>query len=131
MKKMLLCGVLALSCAKLFAADAPKPKIPDQVTGDEILQAWKAGKEKRDQIFKQLDANQDGVLTRKEVNNDKAFDKFDTNHDGKITYIEYNIALATMVGQGFSNADANHDGTVSKQEMLQRAAQKAQQVPHK
>ncbi len=91
-------------------------------------------------VFKETDANGDGVFTKKELldRNKKSFDKTDANHDCKITREEAKAAgrekqfdeHGKLVKKGyytckesfavqerhFAEADRNHDGKVTKEE---------------
>jgi Ca2+-binding EF-hand superfamily protein len=82
-----------------------------------------------EQMFGKVDANGDGVITRKEFEdyNNKRFDRLDANHDGKITPQEVQAALERArqryheqmrneFNRRFDAADANHDGALSKDE---------------
>jgi Ca2+-binding EF-hand superfamily protein len=82
-----------------------------------------------DRMFEQMDANHDGVVTKKEFDafHNKWFKEMDANHDGKITREEMDAAHQKMAGQmresmreqfkkRFDDADANHDGALSKEE---------------
>jgi Ca2+-binding EF-hand superfamily protein len=98
-----------------------------------------------EKMFKQLDLNHDGFVTKEEIataqarfeerlakNNPKraakTFDRMDTNHDGKITQAEVDAArTAKAVAKGktvktgrpsalFLSADANKDGVVTRAE---------------
>lgn len=77
------------------------------------------------QAFEMMDANHDGVVTRKEFDefHDKRFKEMDANHDGKITREEMEAMHKKMGEQAgehfkkrFEEADANHDGALSKEE---------------
>jgi Ca2+-binding EF-hand superfamily protein len=80
-------------------------------------------------MFDMMDANHDGVVTKKEFDNfhDKWFKEMDANHDGKITREEMDAAHQKMAEQmrgqmreqfkkHFAEADANHDGALDKEE---------------
>lgn len=85
-------------------------------------------------MFKKLDANGDGAISRKEFNafNAKHFKELDTNKDGKLTPEELQGGHKQGMGQGdagamhgdgtthldqrFNAADANHDGGLDREE---------------
>ncbi len=82
-----------------------------------------------DRMFDEMDANHDGVVTKKEFDayHDKRFKELDANHDGKITREEMEAARTKMMGQmreqmreqlkkRFDEADTNHDGALTKEE---------------
>lgn len=75
-----------------------------------------------ERMFDNMDANHDGVVTRKEFDafHDKWFKEMDANHDGKITREEMQAARKNMMEQHlkqrFDEADANHDGALTKEE---------------
>jgi Ca2+-binding EF-hand superfamily protein len=105
-----------------------------------------------EKMFKQLDLNHDGFVTRDEVATskarfdertsksapkraEKAFDRLDTNHDGQVTGSELDAARSARLaahgkhpGRGhgasslFKNADANKDGIVTRAEYLAAVA---------
>ncbi len=78
-------------------------------------------------MFKKLDTNGDGVISRKEFNafNARHFKELDTNKDGKLTPEELQGGHKQGMGQGdgtthldqrFNAADANHDGGLDREE---------------
>ena len=86
-----------------------------------------------DYIFKEMDKNGDGAISKKEFDafHNAQFKKFDLNHDGKITQEELDSAHDKMVDkcdvhadkgkyedfdERFDESDINHDGALSKDE---------------
>lgn len=82
-----------------------------------------------DRMFKDMDANNDGTVTKKEFSsfNDQRFKDMDANKDGKVTREEMDAYADKMreqmrgqmqehFKQRFNEADANHDGALSKDE---------------
>jgi Ca2+-binding EF-hand superfamily protein len=91
-----------------------------------------------EKIFAEMDANKDGVLTKKEfdVFHNKHFNEMDRNHDGKITPEEMEAAHPKMhkdhcdekhrgdeeqrgdafISKRFEAADTNHDGALNQEE---------------
>jgi Ca2+-binding EF-hand superfamily protein len=78
-----------------------------------------------EKMFREMDANNDGVVTKKEFDafHNKMFKEMDANGDGKITHEEMEAMHKKMAGkmqehfkQRFDEADANHDGALSKEE---------------
>ncbi len=82
-----------------------------------------------DHMFKQMDVNNDGAISKKEFNtfHEKRFKEMDANHDGKVTREEMDAAMDKMrdqmrsqmrehFKQRFDETDANHDGALSKDE---------------
>jgi Ca2+-binding EF-hand superfamily protein len=85
--------------------------------------------EKRGDAFTRLDTNQDGVLTKDELQAKGAdriaasFDKLDRDKDGMVTQEEMREARSTRVAAfkeqaetRFREADKNSDGLLSKEE---------------
>jgi Ca2+-binding EF-hand superfamily protein len=85
-----------------------------------------------ERMFNRMDANGDGVITRKEFEdyNGKRFDELDTNHDGKVSRAEMEAArdkarkklgeqLRRQFDRRFDAADANHDGALNRDEAQQ------------
>jgi len=103
-----------------------------------------------DRMFKKLDSNHDGFLTREEVatfqaafdersaknapkRTAKMFDKLDTNHDGEITQAEAEASRTVRKAATsnrkkrtssplFAKADSNKDGVVTRAEFDSAAA---------
>src|SRR5665811_1751655 len=83
-------------------------------------------------MFKKLDTNGDGVISKAEFNafNAKHFKELDTNKDGKLTLEELQGGQnqtgqspemghgdgTTHLDQRFNAADANHDGGLDREE---------------
>lgn len=74
-------------------------------------------------LFKQLDTNYDGLISRQEATVRpflaKRFDAIDTNRDGQISRTEmkaFRQAQAARFRARFQRADANHDGALSQTE---------------
>ena len=78
-------------------------------------------------MFKKLDTNGDGVISKAEFNafNARHFKKLDTNNDGKLTPEELQGGHKQEMGHGdgtthldqrFNAADANHDGGLDREE---------------
>jgi hypothetical protein len=78
-------------------------------------------------MFKKLDTNGDGVISKAEFNafNAKHFKELDTNKDGKLTLEELQGGHKQGMGHGdgttylhqrFNAADANHDGGLDREE---------------
>jgi len=112
MKKTVYC-IAAASCLAFAAAPA---------LADEGMEHHGGYAEK---MFKEMDANNDGVVTKKEFDafHNKMFKEMDANGDGKITREEMEAMHKKMAGQTqerfkqrFDEADANHDGALSKEE---------------
>ncbi len=85
-----------------------------------------------EQMFKQMDSNGDGEVSRAEYNAfyKQRFDELDANHDGKISHEEMEAARAKAMkrfgermqeqfNQRFDAADSNHDGALSRGEAQQ------------
>jgi len=103
-----------------------------------------------DRLFKQLDLNHDGFVTKEEIASSQAqfdertakssakraaamFDRLDTNHDGQITRAEFDARRAATgkpkkakhpgaSSPLFARADANNDGIVTRAEYLSATA---------
>jgi Ca2+-binding EF-hand superfamily protein len=112
-------SIFAASCLVLAAS------APQALADDEMMHHGDFA----DRMFDQMDANHDGVVTRKEFDDfhDKWFKEMDANHDGKITREELEAMHQKMAGQmreqmleqfkkRFEEADANHDGALTKEE---------------
>lgn len=110
--------IFAASCLVL-AASAPQAMADDGMHHGDFASS----------MFDQMDANHDGVVTKKEFDDfhDKKFKEMDANHDGKITREEMEAFHQKVSGQmreqmreqfkkRFEEADANHDGALSKEE---------------
>jgi len=75
-----------------------------------------------DRMFKGMDSNNDGEVTRAEFDaaHAKRFKEMDANNDGKITREEMSAAGRKSVenekNRRFDEADANHDGALSREE---------------
>lgn len=74
-------------------------------------------------MFRQLDANHDGWISRQEAsanpNPARRFDTIDTNHGGRISRTEMNAFRRMRAAQfleRFQRADVNHDGALSRTE---------------
>jgi Ca2+-binding EF-hand superfamily protein len=78
-------------------------------------------------MFKKLDTNGDGVISKAEFNafNARHFKDLDTNKDGKLTLEELQGGQSPGMGHGdgtthldqrFNVADANHDGGLDREE---------------
>jgi Ca2+-binding EF-hand superfamily protein len=78
-------------------------------------------------MFKKLDTNGDGVISRKEFDayNARHFKELDVNKDGKLTLEELQGGRKQGMGHGdgtthldqrFNAADANHDGFLDREE---------------
>ncbi|MBL8829288.1 MAG: hypothetical protein JNM18_20055, partial [Planctomycetaceae bacterium] len=75
--------------------------------------------------FAELDADQDGTLTRKEMQAEatRTFAAYDENGDGKLTVREYDrggvqTAFAGFVRGHAAEVDADSDEIITKQELL-------------
>jgi len=67
--------------------------------------------------FKQLDADGNGFLSRKEFAGDVDFKKVDKNRDGKISPKEFTAYLVVFIAPSkFRSYDTNGDGSISLQE---------------
>jgi len=108
-------AVLALAPAALFAA-AESAAPPDRSAREA-------------EMFQRLDTNQDGVLTKDELQAKGAkrvaqsFDKLDRDKDGMVTQDEMREARTTRMAEmkehaeeRFKAADKNADGSLSKEE---------------
>ena len=93
---------------------------------DEDMHAQHHG-ETEGMMFKKLDTNGDGVISKAEFNafNARHFRKLDTNNDGKLTPEELQGGHKQEMGHGdgtthldqrFNAADANHDGGLDREE---------------
>ena len=113
-KSVWLAVLVALSPAVLLAADPSGP-------------APGAGREA--EMFKKLDKNQDGVITKDEAQAAgaeriaRSFDSLDLDHDGMITQDELHAAhearreeMKQQFAARFKQADKNGDGFLSKDE---------------
>ena len=75
-----------------------------------------------DKIFKEMDGNGDGEVTRAEFDaaHARRFKEMDANSDGKITRDEMGAAgrkaIEKTKKRRFDEADANHDGALSREE---------------
>lgn len=78
-----------------------------------------------DWMFNEMDANHDGVVTKREFDayHAKWFKELDANHDGKISREELDAfrqkwaqRLHARFRQRFDAADTNHDGALSREE---------------
>ena len=79
-----------------------------------------------DVLFKQMDANGDGVISKSEFNafNVRRFKEMDANKDGKVTReeMENNLKKTTRNGlthldERFAAVDTNHDGGLNREEV--------------
>lgn len=111
---ILAAALLALAPAAVFAAETDAPADRGAREGD---------------LFKRLDTNHDGVLTRDELQSRgaqriaRSFDKLDRDKDGMVTQEEMKEARTTRMAamkehaeERFKSADKNGDGTLSKDE---------------
>ncbi len=79
-----------------------------------------------DMMFKQMDANADGAVSRSEFNafNAKRFKEMDSDKNGKVTLEEMKgLRMKAMASRGmehldkrFAAADTNHDGGLDREE---------------
>jgi Ca2+-binding EF-hand superfamily protein len=87
------------------------------------------GGQGEEMMFKRIDANGDGVISKEEFNAFQArhFQEMDANKDGKITLKEFQDGHSKMMGETrrtgtthmderFSAADTNHDGGLDREE---------------
>ncbi len=111
---------IALGVQGAWAADAPAPAQHGDMAA---------------KIFEKMDADGDGVVTKKEFDafSNQRFNDLDANHDGKITRQELDAdreqhmakmreQMHEQMKRRFDEADANHDGALNKEE--------AQKMPH-
>jgi Ca2+-binding EF-hand superfamily protein len=111
---VLAAAVLALGTVPLFAAEGDAPADRGAREGE---------------MFKRLDTNNDGVLTKDELEARGAqrvaqsFDKLDRDKDGMVTQEEMKEARTTRMAamkehaeERFKTADKNGDGSLSKEE---------------
>jgi Ca2+-binding EF-hand superfamily protein len=71
------------------------------------------------QMLRDADSNNDGAISREEVEalRVKAFQRMDRNGDGRITQDEFTLPQG---GDLFARFDKNNDGKISREEMPQR-----------
>jgi Ca2+-binding EF-hand superfamily protein len=98
--------------AALAGAEPEAPQGPGRVQMDDAL-------------FKRMDANGDGVVTREEfdASNARRFQEMDANNDGKVTREEMDVRVNQAMRNGlrhfeerFSSADLNRDGVLDRVE---------------
>lgn len=112
---MLLIGLIgAPAGARERSALAVRGPEGKTMTGQEIAAQ---SKEQREAVFKELDQNDDGSLSKKELANDRLFTQMDLNKDGKVTMIEYNASFLKKAGTSFQSANSDGDGTLTPEEM--------------
>lgn len=99
-KKGLIPLVLAVACMAPLSAMTASP-----------------AEAQKSRIFKRLDTNDDGVITREEMRAAfrKRFAKFDTNSDGKVTLDE----VESMADERFARFDLDGDGKATKEEIAE------------
>lgn len=93
---------------------AARPAAGESISGQEAAAQTKA---QREALFKELDADGDGALSKKEVGSERAFTQMDLNKDGKVTMPEYNTAMVKKAGTSFQNANANQDNALTAEEI--------------
>jgi len=100
-------------CTSLAHAD------PDAHDTDE---ARKHFGEKQGKHFKQMDTNNDGMISKTEFDaaHDKHFNDMDTNGDNQLSSDEMRAGnkqnLSKIKSKHFNSADTDHDGVLSKEE---------------
>jgi hypothetical protein len=110
--------------------DQPPPR-PNEAAGDEP-RGPKPGEARKPWIaehFAELDADKNGRLTSEEMQAEatRTFAAYDTDGDGKLVRSEYDrdgvrTAFAGFVRGHSAEVDADADGTITKQELLDFAA---------
>jgi Ca2+-binding EF-hand superfamily protein len=91
------------------------------LSGDEVRPgARRAGEplssERNAAQFRDLDSNNDGVITRNEWRGDrKAFDRLDTNRNGMLNRDEFFTSKSDNGGR-FADLDRNNDGVIARKE---------------
>ena len=93
------------------------------VTADEVANAFVGNKEKRIELFKQLDTDHNNVLSEAEVGSKDTLKKLDTNEDGSVTENEFLYEAAKGTTKAFNKTDTNSDGQIDEGE-AQTAGQK-------
>ena len=98
MKTILSLVALALACALPIGASAADPAQAAPATGTPAPKAMpaEAGKTELPSMFKELDQNKDGQVSKEESKRSAEvqarFDAMDTDRNGKITVAEWNMA---------------------------------------
>lgn len=121
MNKTIL-SVIATGCL-MFAAAAPQAQAQGGMMGHGPMMSQ--GHRGDWMLFDEMDANHDGVVTKREFDAYHAnwFKELDANHDGKISREELDAfhqkwaeRLQSRFKQRFDAADSNHDGALSREE---------------
>jgi Ca2+-binding EF-hand superfamily protein len=127
MNGIVLLAVVIAGLALGARAEQPAVKVDANadgvITGQEVAERYKANKERRKGVFKDLDTNHDGVLSGEEVPDTKSFSSMDLNKDGKITENEFLAEWGRQTTKKLDAADSNDDGQIDQKE-TQRAIEK-------
>ncbi|MFH0909531.1 MAG: hypothetical protein V1929_12295 [bacterium] len=116
---MVTASVCVAAFAAVLTADARMGvnKNGDSVlTADEIATAYSGNKAKRLELFKQLDTDDNSVLSEAEVGSKDTLKKLDTNGDGYITQNEFLFESAKATTKALNAADSNDDGQIDESE---------------
>ena len=111
--------IATFAFAAVLTADARKPVNANGdsvVTGDEIATAYAGNKEKRKQMFKDLDTDNNNVLTASEVGSKDTLKKLDTDDDGVVTENEFLFEAAKATTKALDKTDRNDDGQIDQGE---------------
>lgn len=96
-----------------------------KLTSAEAAARYNRGQQDRVALFRQLDADHNKTLSRKEFPVPDAFAKVDANHDNRVSQQEFLAAHAVVTASIFESLDANRDQTITPDE-IKRALQKNQ-----
>jgi len=115
-------AIISLAFVYYFALYASVALAGPGERGDSERSGGKHHGQVGDKIFKEMDANGDGEISRAEFDalHAKRFGEMDANSDGKLTRGEMAASGRKMLEKTrknrFDEADANHDGALSREE---------------
>jgi hypothetical protein len=113
MKKFYVCAALLMIVGMTFSIYAQDP----QSSPRKVVREGRGGR------LKQMDANNDGQISREEwTGKPQGFERFDENKDGVISREEFAAARKNAAEGRIKQLDANNDQRISREEWKGEAA---------